>query len=61
MPAAGDQTAEAAALCRLGVDMHVLRIEAAGKFEDFGLVDPDLPVLEYRARNVVLEVSLFGQ
>ena len=61
MPAAGDQTAEAAALCRLGVDMHVLRVEAAGEVEDFGLVDPDLPVLEYRARYVVLEVSLFGQ
>ncbi len=47
--------------CRLGVDMHVLRVEAAGKVEDFGLVDPDLAVLEYRARYVVLEVSLFGQ
>jgi hypothetical protein len=41
--------------------MHVLRVEAAGKVEDFGLVDVDLPVLEDRARNVVLEISLFRQ
>ena len=41
--------------------MHVLRVEAAREVEDFGLVDPDLPVLEYSAWYVVLEVSLFGQ
>jgi hypothetical protein len=61
MPAAGDQAAKAAALCRLRVYMHVLRVEAAGKLENFGLVDPDLPVLEYGSWNVVLEISLFGQ
>ncbi|HEX3410151.1 MAG TPA: GMC family oxidoreductase N-terminal domain-containing protein, partial [Stellaceae bacterium] len=41
--------------------MHVLWVEAASEFEDFGLVDPDLPVFECRARNVVLEISLFGR
>ena len=61
MPAAGDQAAKAAALCRLGVDMHVLRVEAAGELDDFGLVDPDLAVLEYGAREVVLEIAVFGQ
>jgi hypothetical protein len=41
--------------------MHVLRVEPAGKLENFGLFDPDLPLLEDGARNVVLEISLFGQ
>src|SRR5580692_2022032 len=40
--------------------MHVLRIEAAGKLDDLGLIDPDLAVLEYGARNVVLEIAVFG-
>src|SRR5208282_1732380 len=46
---------------RLGVDMHVLRVEATGKLDDLGFVDPDRPVIEDGPRNVVLEISLFGQ
>src|SRR5580692_8193680 len=40
--------------------MHVLRVEAPGKLDDLGLVDPDLAVLEDGARNVVLEIAVFG-
>jgi hypothetical protein len=41
--------------------MHVLRVEAAGKVEDFGLVDPDFTVFENGAGDVVLEITDFGQ
>jgi hypothetical protein len=41
--------------------MHVLRVEAAGKRDDIGLLDPDLPVLEDGAWEVVLETAVFGQ
>src|SRR4029077_17328578 len=43
------------------VDMHALRIEAAGKVEDLGLFHPDLTVFENGARDVVLEKVVFGQ
>ena len=61
MPAAGDQAAKAAARRLLGVDMHVLRIEAAGELEDFGLVDPGLAVFENRAGHVILEIAVFAE
>jgi hypothetical protein len=39
--------------------MHPLRVEAAGKVDDLGLVDPDLSEFADGAGDVVFEIAVF--
>src|SRR6267378_398048 len=45
---------------RRGIDMHVLRVVAPGEFDDLGLGDPDVPIFEDGAGEVILETAVFG-
>ena len=45
----------------LKVDMNILRVEAPSEFEDLGLGDRDLSVLEDGAGRVILEIAACGR
>jgi hypothetical protein len=59
VPAAGDQAAERPGRGESGIDVDGLRVEPPGKLEDLRLADGQVPVLVDRAREVVLEITVF--
>jgi hypothetical protein len=55
LPAAGNQSAKAAAGRRCGADVQVPQVE----IHDFGLVDSDFPIFEHGVGDVILELAVF--
>src|SRR5690349_2222984 len=58
MPAAGDDPAIGAARCRRLVDMHRLRVVAAGKLDDLVFADRNRAAGHHPPDRIVLEIPV---